>query len=106
MNRLTIEERRRIYLAQQRTRHCEPDPIPKLSGPSPRPRTGEGSGGGPAAHAVTPGRDVDVMGRSCSLDRQIVRAFPALLLAIRCKLRESGLAQIAQRTSVTRRPRP
>src|SRR3989442_7406692 len=64
MNRLTIEERRRIYLAQQRTRHCEPDPIPKLSGPSPRPRTGEGSGGGPAAHAVTPGRDEDVMGRS------------------------------------------
>src|SRR3989442_15460387 len=97
MNRLTIEERRRIYLAQQRTRLCEPDPIPKLSGPSPRPRTGEGSGGGPAAHAVTPGRDEDVMGRTCSLDRQIVRAFQALLLERRAKLRESVRARIAER---------
>ncbi len=37
------------------------------------------------------------MGRTCSLDRQIVRAFEALLLERRAKLRESVRARMAER---------
>src|SRR5256885_6418787 len=37
------------------------------------------------------------MGRTCSLDRQIVRAFQALLLERRAKLRESVRARMAER---------